>query len=74
MTIQSSVWVAAAIAIAAVLAPAIALDEQKAAYACTMVVDPSTAINLQRPAALRYKAAPLRRCMPGDTDRLIAAN
>jgi len=73
MTIQSSVWLAAAVAIASMLVPAMALDQQqKAAYTCTMVVDPSSAINLQRPAALRYKAAPLRRCMPEGTDPFLA--
>ena len=72
MSIQSSVWLAATLAIASMLAPAMALDQQKAAYTCTMVVDPSSAINLQRPAALRYKAAPLRRCVPEGTDPFLA--
>jgi hypothetical protein len=42
----------------------------KAAYAdAALVIDPSSAINLRRPPALRYKAAPVRICVRDDTDR-----
>jgi hypothetical protein len=32
-----------------------------------MVTDPASAANLHRPYALRYRAAPLRVCIPDDT-------
>jgi hypothetical protein len=76
MTIRQSVLLAATIAFFSMLAPAMSLDQHKAAHDCSaMVVDPSTAINLQRPSALRYKAAPLRICMRDDThqSRSVAA-
>jgi hypothetical protein len=58
---------AACIVTVSFAASAMPLDEFKAANACrALVVDPSSAINLRRPPALRYKAAPLRICMPDD--------
>jgi hypothetical protein len=69
MTIRRPVMLAAVIAAASMLAPG--LDQHKAAYAChALVIDPSSAINLKRPAALRYKAAPLRLCMREDTNQM----
>ena len=45
------------------------IEQFKAANAChALVVDPSSAINLKRPPALRYRAAPLRICMPEDAN------
>jgi hypothetical protein len=34
------------------------------------VIDPISALNLERPYALRYKSAPLRLCMREDTNRV----
>ena len=69
MAIRRPVMLAAVIAAASILAPGI--DQHKAAYAChALVIDPSSAINLKRPAALRYKAAPLRLCMREDTNQM----
>jgi hypothetical protein len=43
-------------------------EELKAAHSCrALVVDPLSAANLGRPFALRYRAAPLRLCIPADT-------
>jgi len=68
--IRHSLVFAACIVTLSVAAPAMPLDELKAANACqALVVDPSSAINLQRPPALRYRAAPLRICMPDDSSR-----
>jgi hypothetical protein len=71
MTIRRSVLLAVTIAFASMLAPAMSLDQHKAAYACSaMAIDPSSAVNLRRPSALRYKAAPLRLCVREDTNQL----
>ncbi len=69
MNIQHSVVFAASVAMMSVAAPAMPIDELKAANACqALVADPSSAVNLQRPAALRYRTAPLRICVPDDTN------
>jgi len=71
MTIRRPVMLAAVIAVASMLAPG--MDQHKAAYAChALVIDPASAINLKRPPALRYKAAPLRLCMREDTNQMRA--
>jgi len=70
-SIRQSVWVAACAAALCVAAPAASPDELKADYACrALVADPASAANLQRPYALRYRAAPLRVCVPDDTNRI----
>jgi hypothetical protein len=70
MDIRHSVLFAACVAAGSVAVPAMSLDEYKAAYACAaLVIDPSSAINLRRPPALRYKAAPVRICVRDDSDR-----
>ena len=69
MTIQHSVVFAACIAVMSVAAPAMPLDELRAENACqSLVADPASAINLQRPPALRYRTAPLRICVPDSTN------
>jgi hypothetical protein len=76
MNLRRSVPLAATIAVASMLAPAISSDQHKAAYGCSfMAIDPGSAINLRRPSALRYKAAPLRLCVREDTNyfRPVAA-
>jgi len=46
-----------------------ALPALKSANACTaLVIDPSSAINLQRRPALRHRSAPSRICVPDDTN------
>lgn len=67
--IRRSVWIAVCLAVLCVAAPAVSLEEFKSDYACrAVVVDPASAANLQRPHALRYRAAPLRVCVPDDAD------
>jgi hypothetical protein len=76
MTLRRSVLLAATVAVATMLAPAISLDQHKAAYACSaMAIDPGSAVNLRRPSALRYKSAPIRLCVREDTNysRPVAA-
>jgi len=69
--IRQSIWAVACAAALCVVAPAAAPEKFKAGYACrALVLDPASAGNLQRPAALRYRAAPLRICMPDDTNRV----
>jgi hypothetical protein len=54
-------------------APAMSFDGLKAANACrALVVDSTSAVNLRRPPALRYRAAPLRVCVPDDTNNFHA--
>ena len=66
--IRQSVYVAGCAAALCVATPAAPLEEFKADYACrAMVTDPASAANLQRPYALRYRAVPLRVCVPDDT-------
>ena len=69
MTVRHSVVLAACAAFMSVAAPAMPFDELRAANACQMLAtDPSSAINLQRPPALRYRTAPLRICVPDATN------
>jgi hypothetical protein len=72
-SIRQSVCVAgcaAAICVAALQSALVApLQAFKADYACrALVTDPASAANLHRPYALRYRAAPLRVCVPDDTN------
>jgi len=58
----------ACVTVASVATPALPLN-LKAAHACSaLAIHPATAINLQRPPALRYRTAPLRICVPDDTN------
>lgn len=67
MTLRRLSWLAMAVVFAVVVVPIISLEQHKAAYACSaLVLDPTSAINLQRHSALRYKSAPLRICVPED--------
>jgi hypothetical protein len=67
-SIRQSVYVAGCAAALCMATPAAPLDTLKADYACrAMVTDPASAANLQRPYALRYRAAPLRVCVPDDS-------
>jgi hypothetical protein len=71
MNLRRSIVLAATVATASVLAPVIGPDQQLASYGChALVIDPVSALNLERPYALRYKSAPLRLCMPDDTNRI----
>jgi hypothetical protein len=68
-SIGQSVYVAGCAAAMCVAAPAAPLEAFKADYACrALVTNPASAANLQRPYALRYRAAPLRVCVPDDTN------
>ena len=70
MTVQHSAMLAACVAMMSVAAPAMPFGDLRADNACrVLVTDPSSAINLQRPAALRYRTAPVRICVPDDTNR-----
>jgi len=54
--------------VGSVATPALPLN-LKAAHACSaLAIHPASAINLQRPSALRYRTAPLRICVPDDTN------
>jgi hypothetical protein len=66
MTVQHSVVLAACVAMMSIAAPAMPLDELRACH--TLAADPSSAINLQRPPALRYRTAPVRICVPDATN------
>jgi hypothetical protein len=69
MNLRRSLLLAVTVAVASMVAPAMSLDQHKAAYACSaMAIDPSSATNLRRPSALRYKSAPLRLCVREDTN------
>jgi hypothetical protein len=71
MDIRRSTLFAACILFGTAVTPAMSFDEFKAAHACrALVVDPSSAVNLGRPFALRYRSAPLRLCVPDDTNML----
>jgi hypothetical protein len=68
-SIRKSVCVAGCAAAMCVAAPVTPLEALKADYACrALVTDPASAANLHRPYALRYRAAPLRVCVPDDTN------
>jgi hypothetical protein len=68
-SIRQSVYVAGCAAALCLATPVAPLEAFKADYACrAMVTDPASAANLQRPYALRYRAAPLRVCVPDDTN------
>lgn len=65
--IRQSLWAVACAAALSMAAPAASPDQFKASYTCrALVADPVS--NLQRPHALRYRAAPLRICVPDDTN------
>jgi len=72
MTIKSlrhSAWAAACLAVLGLAAPAVSHAELKADHACrALVPDPASAANLLRPPALRYRTAPLRVCVPEESD------
>jgi len=69
--IRQSLWAVACAAALSMAAPAASPDQFKAGYACrALVFDPASALNLQRPHALRYRTAPLRVCVPDDTNRV----
>jgi len=69
MTVQHSAMLAACVAMMSLAAPAMPLGELRAGNECrALVADPSSAINLQRPPALRYRTAPVRICVPDDTN------
>jgi hypothetical protein len=60
-SIRQSVYVAGCAVVLGLVASAAPLERFKADYACrALVTDPATAANLQRPPALRYRAAPVR--------------
>ena len=68
-SIRQSVYVAGCAVVLGLVASAAPLQKFKADYACrALVTDPATAANLQRPPALRYRAAPVRVCVPDDTN------
>ena len=68
-SIRKSICVAGCAAAMYVAAPVAPLEALKADYACrALVTDPASAANLHRPPALRYRAAPLRICVPDDTN------
>jgi hypothetical protein len=68
-SIRKSICVAGCAAAVYVAAPVAPLEALKADYACrALVTDPASAANLHRPPALRYRAAPLRVCVPDDTN------
>jgi hypothetical protein len=68
-SIRKSICVAGCAAAMYVAAPVAPLEALKADYACrALVTDPASAANLHRPYALRYRAAPLRVCVPDDTN------
>jgi hypothetical protein len=70
-SIRQSVYFAGCAAALCLAAPVAPLEPFKADYACrAMVTDPASAANLQRPHALRYRAAPLRVCVPDETHSL----
>jgi hypothetical protein len=72
MNVRRSAVFAAIVVFGTIVAPAMSIDELKAANACrALVVDPSSAVNLRRPFALRYRTAPLRLCMPDDTNTFM---
>jgi hypothetical protein len=67
-SVRQSLYVAGCAAALCMAAPVAPLEALKADYACrAMVTDPASAANLHRPYALRYRAAPLRVCVPDDT-------
>ena len=67
-SVRQSVYIAGCAAALCMAAPAAPLEALKADFACrAMVTDPASAANLHRPYALRYRAAPLRVCVPDDT-------
>lgn len=67
--IRQSLCIAGCAAAVCVVAPATPLQAFKADHACrALVTDPASAANLYRPHALRYRAAPLRVCVPDDTN------
>jgi hypothetical protein len=67
-SVRQSVYVAGCAAALCMAAPVAPLEALKADFACrAMVTDPASAANLHRPYALRYRAAPLRVCVPDDT-------
>jgi hypothetical protein len=70
-SIRQSVYIAGCAAALCMAAPVAPLEALKADYACRAIVtDPASAANLHRPHALRYRAAPLRVCVPDDTARI----
>ncbi|MEA2989740.1 MAG: hypothetical protein QOG83_2451 [Alphaproteobacteria bacterium] len=67
MDIRHSVVLAISVAVASVLAPLISPDDLKVAASCrAMLVAPGSAVNLERPYALRYRSAPVRFCVRDD--------
>jgi len=64
MTIGRTMWLAAGITLASVIAPAMPIDAPASAPGCRTTT-PTFAVSTQRPPALRYKAAPLNLCVPG---------
>ena len=67
MNIRRSTLFVASILLGTAVAPAMSFEKLKAAHSCrALVVDPASAANLGRPFALRYRAAPLRLCVPDD--------
>lgn len=70
-SVRESVTIAGCAAALCMAAPVAPLETFKADYACrAMVTDPASAANLHRPYALRYRAAPLRLCVPDDTTNI----
>ena len=68
--IRQSLWAVACAAAVSMAAPAASPDRFKAVSCRALMVDPASALNLQRPHALRYRTAPLRVCVPDDTNRV----
>jgi hypothetical protein len=68
-SVRQSLCVAGCAAAMCMAAPVAPLEAFKADYACrALVTDPASAANLHRPHSLRYRAAPLRVCVPDDTN------
>ena len=73
MPVARSALFVASVLVWTVVTPAMSFEEFKAAHACrAMVADPLSALNLVRPFALRYRTAPIRVCVPDDTNEYTA--
>lgn len=73
-SIRESVLLAVCVAVVCLSVPAMSLEELRADYACrALVVDPASAANLERPYALRYRTAPLRICVPENSEPKVRA-
>ncbi len=73
MTIGRAALFTVCIVFGTSIAPAMSFDTSKSGDTChALVIDPTGATDLRRPFALRYRAVPLRVCMPDDTNGFSA--